>query len=98
MSMQWETFGVPRDRRIFYIDDDGDSVPIDSECELHEALKVHAMCICIHTHAPARAHACIYMKYLHVFVSPFETIKYKARSDSNIFRYSRKIARVIRRA
>ncbi|XP_070152093.1 uncharacterized protein [Polyergus mexicanus] len=33
-------FGVPENRRIFYIDDDGDNVPIDSECEFHEALKL----------------------------------------------------------
>ncbi|TGZ35408.1 uncharacterized protein [Temnothorax longispinosus] len=36
----WKQFGVPRARRISYIDDDGDDVPIDSECEFHEALKL----------------------------------------------------------
>ncbi|KAL0113730.1 hypothetical protein PUN28_012688 [Cardiocondyla obscurior] len=36
----WKQFGVPTDRRIFYIDDDGDDVPIDSECEFHEALEL----------------------------------------------------------
>ncbi|XP_011866460.1 PREDICTED: uncharacterized protein LOC105561261 [Vollenhovia emeryi] len=36
----WRQFGVPRNRRISYIDDDGDDVPIDSECEFHEALKL----------------------------------------------------------
>lgn len=34
---------MPENRRIFYIDDDGDNVPIDSECEFHEALKVHTL-------------------------------------------------------
>lgn len=56
MSVQWETLGVPRDRRIFYIDDDGDDVPIDSECEFHEALKVRAMCIYVYAHPRVRAH------------------------------------------
>ncbi|KYM98056.1 PREDICTED: uncharacterized protein LOC108778087 [Cyphomyrmex costatus] len=39
-TVLWKQFGVPRDRRIFYIDDDGDRVPIDSECEFDEALKL----------------------------------------------------------
>lgn len=47
---------MPRDRRIFYIDDDGDNVQIDSECEFHEALKVYALYIyiyikCMYTYA-----------------------------------------------
>ncbi|XP_012539443.1 uncharacterized protein LOC105838434 [Monomorium pharaonis] len=36
----WRHFRVPRDRRIFYIDDDSDGVPIDSECEFQEALRL----------------------------------------------------------
>ncbi|CAL1686523.1 unnamed protein product [Lasius platythorax] len=36
----WKDYGVPKNRRIFYIDNDGDNVPIDSECELDEALKL----------------------------------------------------------
>ncbi|XP_011266929.2 uncharacterized protein LOC105257772 isoform X1 [Camponotus floridanus] len=46
LNLKWlrtwlrKQFGVPENRHIFYIDDDGDNVPIDSECEFHEALKL----------------------------------------------------------
>lgn len=48
----WKQFGVPRDRRIFYIDDDGDDVPIDSECEFHEALKLAKNAFMVNTAIP----------------------------------------------
>ncbi|KAL6256520.1 hypothetical protein P5V15_012633 [Pogonomyrmex californicus] len=48
----WKQFGVPKDRRIFYIDDDGDDVPIDSECEFHEALKLAKSAFVVNTAIP----------------------------------------------
>ncbi|XP_032690294.1 uncharacterized protein LOC116853349 isoform X2 [Odontomachus brunneus] len=36
----YDNFGIGRDSRISYIDDDGDDLPIDSEYEFQEALKL----------------------------------------------------------
>ncbi|XP_018047028.1 PREDICTED: uncharacterized protein LOC108686300 isoform X1 [Atta colombica] len=53
MRMQlWKQFGVPKNRRIFYIDDDGDRVPIDSECEFDEALKLAKKAFKVNTAIP----------------------------------------------
>ncbi|KYN38877.1 hypothetical protein ALC56_06876 [Trachymyrmex septentrionalis] len=48
----WKQFGVPKNRRIFYIDDDGDRVPIDSECEFDEALKLAKKAFKVNTAIP----------------------------------------------
>ncbi|KYN27311.1 PREDICTED: uncharacterized protein LOC108757874 [Trachymyrmex cornetzi] len=48
----WKQFGVPKNRRIFYIDDDGDRVPIDSECEFDEALKLAKKAFMVNTAVP----------------------------------------------
>lgn len=48
----WKLFEVPRNRRIFYIDDDGDKVPIDSECEFDEALKLAKNAFMVNTAIP----------------------------------------------
>lgn len=38
--LQYDQFGIRKDSRISYVDDDGDDLPIDSECEFQEALRV----------------------------------------------------------
>lgn len=38
--LQYDKFGIGKDSCISYIDDDGDYLPIDLECEFQEALKV----------------------------------------------------------
>lgn len=48
----YKQFRVPKNRRIYYIDDDGDHVPIDSECELHEALKLAKNAFMVNTAIP----------------------------------------------